>query len=1323
MILLPQKRLVVFIMECVCALSAMAQPYCDVRVFSLEDGLAANTISDLDQAPDHLMWFGTWNGLCYYDGYHFSTFRDEVGDDLDFLSTNRIKYLHPNVFSDIWVITGDDHLYLFDTRSSEFHDVSSAVKEIYGFDFIADRVYPLKDSVTWISDSTNHAIIRVDEKTHTFTKETTIGYGDRFKMGQARKMLSVQLDDEGREWLFTDRGIYIYGTEFFCDTKYNDMVSIGKYVFLSSYEGKFAYYLKGTKCPIEIQLPPEITEIHSLLRSGDNHVLLSTDQGIGLYTINTHKFTLIPVQNPNQPSAHVVKLFQDSKKRIWVFTQGNGITLLDPKTWHTRWMTADVEDSKLRTTSRVPFIMEDEHGTIWCIPNNGSFAYYNEEKGELEAFPLVTYSYNDAKVIPYIDKYFISDQKILWVTGHCNLMQLNFKYHNFYVGHYSGEKDMKTLLKDGSSYWGGYSDGSVSNLSLNEKGRASRLDFLNQGGSFQNQHTTFSNGAAITALEKDKNGKIWIATDGDGLYTYNNGQIQHYTHNDSKSSLNSNKVQSLEVDRDGKVWVGTNRGINLVKEDASGVSFLNTENFFTSYPKNQFQFVRRIISYRNEIRLATTDGLVAFKNDIRNPNQIRYFISQHIKKPHCTSLSADDIADIFTASDGKTYISEIGGAIEMYNGNSLLKDNIQVETLKQFNPEGGTAQGIIEDGDGNIWVIRESSINRFNPQTKEVNVFGPNDFDSNLNFTTCTPYYDAKDNRISVGMKGGAFSFQPGKFTKTNYVPKIIFTYATHPGTDAPTPILHTPLLDIPSDKRNVAIHFASLDYSRNYQMKYAYQLDDGKWEQLGSTHNVSFNDFPYGEHTLRVKATNTHGVWAGNNITELKIYAHPTFSESIWGKMFYVGILLSLIFIGVHLYNVRQRAKLDHNISKMKSEFYSDMSHKIRTPLSLIGGPVGEVLRTETLSEKGKMLLQMVKNNSSNMLDIVNKMLKYDNDNFTMGDGYTNDVFANQDTEGITDENAGEYLRNIEESTIEEENEESKSTSILIVDDNPELRAFLYSILHKDYNILQAENGAIGLEKTKQEMPDFILTDITMPVMDGLEMVHRIKQDPDIAHIPIIILSARASIEDQNQGIAEGVMGYITKPFSATYLRGRIKNVLMQQQMYQQNVLKMIQEKEDADTMTTTVRPIVVTSSPVDINSQISEQQESLEIANPKQEEDTQQKQDGVDPVIRQVIDYVKENMANPSLKIDDIAMEVGMSRSVLYSKIKTETGMTPVDLVRHIRLLRAQKLIKNSNETLSQIAYGVGFSDPKYFSKVFKKEVGMTPSEYRDKEDEEES
>lgn len=199
--------------------------------------------------------------------------------------------------------------------------------------------------------------------------------------------------------------------------------------------------------------------------------------------------------------------------------------------------------------------------------------------------------------------------------------------------------------------------------------------------------------------------------------------------------------------------------------------------------------------------------------------------------------------------------------------------------------------------------------------------------------------------------------------------------------------------------------------------------------------------------------------------------------------------------------------------------------------------------------------------------------------------------------------------------------------------------------------------------------------------------------------------------------------MGYITKPFSATYLRGRIKNVLMQQQMYQQNVLKMIQEKEDADTMTTTVRPIVVTSSPVDIDSQISDQQESLEIANPKQEEDTQQKQDGVDPVIRQVIDYVNENMANPSLKIDDIAMEVGMSRSVLYSKIKTETGMTPVDLVRHICLLRAQKLIKNSNETLSQIAYSVGFSDPKYFSKVFKKEVGMTPSEYRDKEDEEES
>ena len=235
--------------------------------------------------------------------------------------------------------------------------------------------------------------------------------------------------------------------------------------------------------------------------------------------------------------------------------------------------------------------------------------------------------------------------------------------------------------------------------------------------------------------------------------------------------------------------------------------------------------------------------------------------------------------------------------------------------------------------------------------------------------------------------------------------------------------------------------------------------------------------------------------------------------------------------------------------------------------------------------------------------------------------------------------------------------------------------------------------------------MPDFIITDITMPVLDGLTMIRMIREDSDINHLPIIILSARASEKDRNLGNELGVLGYITKPFSATYLKGRVDNVIAQRKAMQQQLLSKIRILN---------------------NEENSNQQNSLNDYHPNAgmyNEDGLQYQDekssiqGInDKVIQKVILYLDENLSNPDLKIDHIAIEMGMSRSVLYSKIRNAVGMSPVGFVRHIRILRAEELISQTEDSFSQIAYAVGFSDPKYFTKVFKKETGMTPSEYRD-------
>ena len=178
--------------------------------------------------------------------------------------------------------------------------------------------------------------------------------------------------------------------------------------------------------------------------------------------------------------------------------------------------------------------------------------------------------------------------------------------------------------------------------------------------------------------------------------------------------------------------------------------------------------------------------------------------------------------------------------------------------------------------------------------------------------------------------------------------------------------------------------------------------------------------------------------------------------------------------------------------------------------------------------------------------------------------------------------------------------------------------------------------------------------------------------------------------MEDQLKGFEEGIDGYPTKPFSATYLKGRIESVISHHKAIQQDMLRHM-----AHTVSTTYGADEAPMPESTIESESSIHDETTQ----------------------KIMQFIIEKIDDPDLRIDDIARAMNMSRSVLYSKIKNAVGMTPVDFVRHIRITKATELLVKTNGPLSNIAYNVGFSDPKYFSKVFKKEMGIIPSEYRER------
>ena len=1266
------------------------KPYCDIRKFSILDGLAANNITDLCQGSDNLMWFATLNGLSYYDGYSFHTFRDNPGQS-DILTTNRIYKIVPCSNYDLWCVTFDRHLYVYDTRNGQFANIGEDIEKKFNIHLYVDNIYSLTTKAAWITTLDHKFAVRISSKIFDDKNPELIKVG---KNGlPSGNIWFITTDKKGREWVLTDKGTFVYNSKFRSNVPFKWFRQVGNTVYLATEDGKVAVFDEARNHLSMLPLPKGVTQINELKNTGFQ-LLIATNLGVVVYNPRTFKSEVVSVQNPNQPMAEVKKIYVDGKSQIWAFTDGIGVTLVNPNTLEKKWLFADQDNPVNRTVSDKYFIMEDEHGTLWTIPNGGTFSYYDRDKKELVPYLLRSNSSANA-AIPKIARFTISDQKLLWVTGIHDLTQINFKYHKYTLSLLdNNEAEVRALALDHKhNYWDGFYDGFIK--ISNEKHEL--IGYLNPSGQVVHSVVRFSN-SSIYSLYEDTQERMWIGTKGDGLYLWKDGKLSHFTY-DAKQpySLPSNNIYDIVSDRQGRVWIATyGGGLAVADETGNEIKFISRTNRL-SWPKGDlFCKARRITcTSKGTILVGTTDGLITFSDEFRDYSKIRLYKSSHIKGDS-TSMMASDANFSLVCNNGSTYISSLGGTLCIAVSKSLLQDNIKVQNVKDINLDEGIVQSMIEDNSGNIWIVRESSIDKYNPVTRQMDVFGPNDFDYNMTFTECRPLHDPSTDFITLGTPMGSITFNPKTFNKTTYQPKVIFTTLHFNGENATIPILHREGIVIPSNKRNLTISFAALDYTRKYQTNYAYRLDgktpEGIWIQLGSQNMIGFNHISHGSYVLKVKATNTHGIWS-NNIAELPIEIEPTFWESIWGKLLLFLLLSSGVSYLIYFYNLRQKQKMIHDMSVMKNEFFSTASHKLRTPLSLIGGPVTEVLNRETnLSEEARTMLSMVQRNAREMLDMLNKILKFDNNNNFYVNGGSDDIFTSVDNRGtIEDGNAKNFVDELVTDSAEEFQKGNKDITLLVVEDNADLRTFLEAILRSEYNVLLAENGKKGLEMARKYIPDFILTDVTMPVMDGITMIHYIKQDTNIAHIPVIILSAKASVEDHLKGFEEGIDGYLTKPFSATYLKGRIEAVINQRKTLQ---LEMLRHLQTTGTYTPMEKP-KEESEIIAENANISYQDET----------------------IKKAMKFILDNISDPDMKIDDIAQAMGMSRSVLYGKIKNAVGMTPIDFVRHIRITKATEMLKTTNETLTSIAFSIGFSDPKYFSKVFKKEMGMIPSDYREK------
>ena len=240
----------------------------------------------------------------------------------------------------------------------------------------------------------------------------------------------------------------------------------------------------------------------------------------------------------------------------------------------------------------------------------------------------------------------------------------------------------------------------------------------------------------------------------------------------------------------------------------------------------------------------------------------------------------------------------------------------------------------------------------------------------------------------------------------------------------------------------------------------------------------------------------------------------------------------------------------------------------------------------------------------------------------------------------------------------------------VLIIDDNIDIRTYLRSALSEKYNVSEAADGKVGLELARKIVPDIVLSDIMMPVMDGLAFCQQLKTDKAISHIPVILLTARSLDEQRAEGYEHGADAYLSKPFSLRLLLSRIDNLIESRKKLNQTWSKGVEDDE---------------------------------IGNISNEIDKS--------FLKQLRKIIQENLANSDLSVEQIGDEIGLSRVQLYRKVKALTGYSPVEIVRKARLTRARHLLQTTERTVSEVAYAVGFSTPSYFSKCYKDEFGENP------------
>ncbi|MFA9390513.1 MAG: two-component regulator propeller domain-containing protein [Prolixibacteraceae bacterium] len=1413
---------------------------------STEDGLSHGSVSAMLKDRSGFMWFATWDGINRYDGHSFKTFKPSNTAN-GYLASNRIESMKEDSLGNIWVMTYDSKLFRLN-RFTEVFDQLPAVGE-YSQANISD-IFPSSNGDVWLLTN-NAGAFRVvtDTLTNNF-------YVEHFDENSDLSLLSNHVDflveDAQRNiWISAGKGILelIFTEDLNKYSKKLFSVETDKRLeqyHISSYCELGGWMYFGTKSGFLLSLDKAGNQLNELdLRingtvstiepAGEDLLFLGTS-GKGIFEFNLsenrirHHFVDPSIQR-------VLKMYPDSKGNIWVESNVAGISKINVRNRSFRHYEQKLNVSPIIRSNAQCGLMEDEHQTLWLTFKGGGFGYYNDTTDEVEYFHndpdnaeskisnFVNCFYNDPSGVLWMSTYFKGIEKITFVDQKFQLVQ------PAPLSNLSLANEVRAMMQDSKGLlWMATKKQEVFLLDHNYKVVA-KIDELN-GQKI----------GLVYALLEDTNGDVYLGTKGNGLFRLHRQGLtrftaKHYLHEpDNQLSLSNNNIYSIIQDGEGRIWIGTyGGGLNLKDEDR----FIHNGNLLKKYPIDKGGKVRHIAEDRKgNIWMGTTNGIVFLNTEETEPSKFDFqFYNRDMGNAH--GLGSNDVFWIFCDQQKALWMASLGGGLSRLlnypTGNQSLE-------FMHLTKDDGLPSDVIftitGDDQSYLWMSTENGISCYNSSDHVFRNFNRYDGIISSGFSEAA-VSRRSDGSICFGANNGAYWFKP---QQVGTVPKTIaleftgfqlFGKEVAPGNDQvlKRSITETTSLQLKYNQNVLGISWAALDFKMQDKIQFDFKMEgyDTDWHTFSDQTQVNYMKLPFGSYEFKLRFSNPE-LQSVNGIKRLNIEILPPYWESTWA---YIAYLIVTIFVVefarriiTSMIRLRNNVLVEKELSNIKLNFFTNISHEFKTPLTLIIGPAKALRTNKSLGEKGQAYTQLIEQNAQRLLRLVNQLLDFrkiesrkmelvlketniielvrgvchhfdelaaekeiqfrcslpdgqlllvvdiekldsvlfnllsnafkftpdggsievaiqlkesekrmeiivadhgmgiskeqEGSLFELFSSHPGSSSAEQRGSGIglalskelvqlhkgsliyqpTDGGGATFIIQLAVHTqVEEqvqqldqiaelENLTSVSNNqfdaalpqghhlpkLLIVEDNAELRSFLRLHLSDSYRIEEAKNGNEGWLKAIELQPDLILSDIMMPEMDGIQLLDKIKHHFETSHIPVVLLTAKSTVESRIEGLNYGADAYLTKPFNNDQLKAQLENLLQQRVALRQRYANNHGRDDRSDELTITDRDAIF---------------------------------------IKQVSEFIETNLSNTEFKITDLYQQLGMGRSKFSDKIKGLTGLSPIEYVMEIRLNTAHQILQSGRHNVSETSYLSGFTDAGYFSKCFKERFGVNPSQ----------